>query len=171
MMLNHLMHDGDSEPEFVRPDTPTAERDAMRVDLQQRLINDARRGSNNSLGLGVGDALGVAGDVMFPENKYIKGIKLGSTLYKVGNQVYNGQYLEAVLTGVEYAGGYYTLGFKAIQAHSQTQYFQTGIGRVYYQDYRLNLHQYQVTGRSFYMQRALFYERMMMNSYYNIQNR
>jgi hypothetical protein len=90
-------------------------------------------------------------------------------IYETGSLFFNGHYLEGVWTGVQAAGGLYTIGAKGVIVLYQTQYTQLGMGRIYYQEFRFNINQYHITGRDFYMRRAIRYEGLMQKTYQNLQ--
>lgn len=96
--------------------------------------------------------------------------KIGWVFTGVGvyKNIKSGSYPEAMWTVIEGVGGIYSLGGRGLYHLSQTEYMQTGVGRMAYNEYMYNVRMYELTKNDIFLKRASRAERTMKRSYYNL---
>lgn len=136
----------------------TALRDATRVSINLLEPGIIKNGATDGI-WGIGDIIEVGGAIK--PNNVTPVIGLGITLYNAGDQINNGDYVEATWTIIEGAGGIYSVGAKGLYQLSQTQYMQQGVNQIFRQEYMRNQYLYETTGDYGYRVRALHYNDLM----------
>lgn len=106
-------------------------------------------------------------DEMKP-NKITPVIGWGLTGLDIIEKMKAEQYLEAMWSVIESAGGIYSLGAEGLYHLSQTEYMQSGVGKIAYNDYMYNVRMYQLTRDGKYIEKIIKAEKLMKSSRDNI---
>lgn len=94
------------------------------------------------------------------------------TIWTIGSVVLSikdGEYGEATIQTIEGVAGINAVYAHAIYELANSHQMQIGVGRLYNQEYRMNISLYQQTGNDIFLERASHYEQMMIDRYYRIK--